>query len=221
MNLTHREALGRDDFLVTHSNAAVVALVDEWPNWLSYAAIIVGPEGSGKSHLAAVWCCASDAPMRTAASLNADEIPLLLASGTAAIEDIDDPSLNERALFHALNFAKQEGKYLLLTSKVHPQKLALKIPDLASRLMALPATNILPPDDALLRGVLVKQFADRQIAVEEGLISYILMRMPRSLASARTLVADVDRLALLEKAEITKPLVARILSQMESPDLFT
>jgi chromosomal replication initiation ATPase DnaA len=221
LDLPHRVAFGRDDFLVTRSNEAVVALVDQWPNWPSHAAIIVGPEGSGKSHLTAVWCGASKAIVTNAAALNADDIPQLLQSGAAAIEDIDDPVVNERALFHAINLAKQEGKFLLLTSKVNPQNITLKIPDLSSRLKALPVIEILPADDALLRGVLVKLFADRQIAVEEGLISYILLRMPRALATARKLVADVDKLALTEKADVTKPLVARILAQMESPDLFT
>jgi chromosomal replication initiation ATPase DnaA len=97
----------------------------------------------------------------------------------------------------------------------------LTIPDLASRLNSLPIVKILAPDDALLRGVLVKLFDDRQILVDESLVNYILVRMPRSLGTARRLVNEIDKLSLIEKSEITKPLVARVLSRLEAPGLFT
>ena len=73
---------------------------------------------------------------------------------------------------------------------------------------------------ALLRGVLVKHFADRQIGVEESVISYLMLRMPRSLDAARALVAELDRLALAEKTAVTRTLAARVLQQMTEPGLF-
>lgn len=221
LDLPHREALGRDDFLVTPSNSAAVALIDQWPDWPTYAAVILGPEGSGKSHLVEVWRQMNGAALIGIDQLKIDDVPKLLQSGTLAIEDLHGEKIDERAIFHVLNLAKQESKFLLLTSRMAPSLLDLKIPDLASRLNSLPVVQILSPDDALLRGVLVKLFADRQIAVDEGLISYILKRMPRSLGAATRLVADIDRLAMVERAEITKPLVARILAKFEAPDLFT
>ena len=219
-DLPHREAFGRDDFLVTSSNAAAIELIDQWPNWPSHAAIILGPEGSGKSHLVEVWRQRSGAALTFANQLDTDEIPHLLATGSAAIEDIYSAQSRERALFHALNLARQESKFLLLTSRFAPTEINYVIPDLASRIRALPIVQILPPNDALLRGVLVKLFADRQVMVDEGLISYILLRMPRSLGAAKSLVAAIDQRALIEKSEVTKPLVARILAEMESPELF-
>ena len=221
LDLPHREALGRDDFLVGTSNSAAVALIDQWPNWPSNAAILLGEEGSGKTHLVEVWRRRNNAALVSADELEALEVPGLLQSGALAIENIHNRKLNERALFHALNFAKQESKFLLLTSCLSPSLLPLAIPDLLSRLKSLPLIQILPPDDYLLRGVLVKLFMDRQISVEEGLINYILMRMPRSLGTARKLVADIDMLAMVEKAEITKPLVSRVLAKIEERDLFT
>ena len=221
LDLPHREALGRDDFLVGTSNSAAVALIDQWPNWPSNAAILLGEEGSGKTHLVEVWRRKNNAAMVSADELEALEVPALLQSGALAIENIHNRKLSERALFHALNFAKQESKFLLLTSCLSPSLLPLAIPDLLSRLKSLPLIQILPPDDYLLRGVLVKLFMDRQISVEEGLINYILMRMPRSLGTARKLVADIDMLAMVEKAEITKPLVSRVLAKIEERDLFT
>lgn len=221
LDLPHRVALGRNDFLVTPSNAAAVALIDQWPKWPAYGAIIEGPEGCGKSHLVEVWRQLSSAKLTTAAQIDVDGIPSLLETGAAAVEDIHLSGVEERGLFHALNLAKQESKFLLLTSAFPPEQLRFKIPDLSSRIEALPTVQILPPDDALLRGVLVKLFSDRQISVDEGLISYILMRMPRSLGAARNLVSEIDKLALTERAEVTKPLVARVIAKFETVDLFT
>ncbi len=221
LDLPHRVALGRDDFLITPSNAAAVALIDQWPKWPAYGAIIEGPEGCGKSHLLEVWRKRSQAAITAATQIDIEGIPNLLATGAAAIEDIHFNGVEERSLFHALNLAKQESKFLLLTSRFPSKQLRFKIPDLASRIEALPAVQILSPDDALLRGVLVKLFADCQISVDEGLINYILMRMPRSLGAARNLVSEIDKTALTERAEVTKPLVARVIAKFESLDLFT
>jgi chromosomal replication initiation ATPase DnaA len=221
LDLPHREALGRDDFLVTSSNMAAVELVDQWPNWPTYGAVLVGPESCGKTHLVEVWRQRSAAVKIVAKALETAEVPNLLEGNAAAIEDLHEREVDERAIFHALNFAKQEGKFILFTSRLHTHKLDFKISDLSSRLNSLPAVQIEPPDDTLLRGVLVKLFADRQLMVDEGLINYTLLRMPRSLATARRLVGKIDHLALTEKAEVSKALVARVLSKLENLDLFT
>ena len=145
----------------------------------------------------------------------------LFASKALCLEDIEVGQFDETMLFHALNLARQEGGHVLLSSRLEPAQWQVKLPDLASRLKALPVVHILPPDDALLRAVLVKQFADRQIVVDEALIGYMILRMPRSAAAARALVAEIDRQAMVERAEITRPFVAKVMARVESPDLFT
>jgi chromosomal replication initiation ATPase DnaA len=97
----------------------------------------------------------------------------------------------------------------------------LQIPDLRSRLNALPIVAILPPDDELLRGVLVKHFSDRQITVDETMISYIMLRMPRSLEAAQSLVDKIDQVAMVEKAEITRPFVGKVMAEFLSPEFDT
>ena len=218
LNLPQRQAYGREDFLVTQSNEAAVALIDDWPNWPTYGAMIIGPAGSGKSHLVEVWRQKTGAQIFTASMLTIDLAATLFDNQTLALE-IKGP-FDERAVFHLLNLARQEHGHILITSPASLQDWSVKIPDLLSRLQALPAVFILPPDDALLRGVIVKHFNDRQINVDEATISYILLRMPRSLAAARALVAQIDQQALAEHAEITRPFVSRIMTQFTSPDFF-
>lgn len=219
-DLPHRAARGRDDFLVSPSNQAAVTMIDSYPRWPHHAAAIVGPAGSGKSHLLEVWRQASGARLVSSRELAVAAIPGLLAGGALAIDDAPGERLDERALFHALNLARQEGKHLLIASDRHPPSWNASLPDLATRLMAIPVAEIGAPDDALLRGVMVKLFADRQLAVDEATVSYLLLRMPRSLAAARALVSEIDRWALEERAEITRAFAAKVLEAFADPGLF-
>jgi chromosomal replication initiation ATPase DnaA len=220
LDLAHRTALGRDDFLVTPSNAAAVAMVDRYPDWPHHGVVLLGTAGSGKSHLLEVWRQASGARLIAASEAGAEPPDQFLRSGALAIDDAPGGLLDERALFHLLNLAQQTGGHVLIASSTDPAHWQVTLPDLASRLRALAVTRLEPPDDVLLRGVLVKLFADRQIAVEEPVVSYLMLRMPRSLDAARALVADIDRLALVEKAPVTRGLAARVLQRITEPGMF-
>jgi len=220
LDLPLRTALGRDDFLVTSSNEAAVAMIDRYPDWPHHGVVLVGDGGSGKTHLLEVWRQASGARLISAAQLGSEPPDRLLETGALAIDNAPGTALDERALFHLLNLARQTGGHVLVASEADPAQWKVQLPDLASRLKALAVARLDPPDDALLRGVLVKQFADRQIAVEEAVISYLMLRMPRSLDAARLIVAELDALALAEKAAVTRTLAARVLQQMTEPGLF-
>lgn len=220
LDLPHRQAQGRDDFLVTPSNAAAVAMVDRYPDWPHYGVVLLGGAGSGKSHLLEVWRQAAGAQLISASEAGSEPPDQLLKSGALAIDNAPGAALDERALFHLLNLARQTGSHVLIASETDPAHWNVALPDLASRLKALAVARLDPPDDVLLRGVLVKLFADRQLAVEEAVVSYLMLRMPRSLEAARALVAEIDRLALVEQAAVTRGLAARVLQQMTEPGMF-
>lgn len=211
--LPHRPALGFEDFLVSESNDAAVALVDRWPEWSLGAAVISGPAGSGKSHLANVWRLKSNASVVDAEDVTTKRVPDLAASGALVIEDIGGLA-DEQALFHLLNLVREQRLQILLTSNAAPGDLEITLPDLRSRLKALPFAAIAPPDDQLLRVVLVKLFADRQLAVDPQIIAYLLLRMERSMDAARGLVAEVDRQALMMKRGVTRAVAAAALETL-------
>jgi chromosomal replication initiation ATPase DnaA len=215
-DLEHRPALGRDDFIVTPSNEAAVALIDRWPDWPHPAAIIIGPEGSGKSHLAAVWCQDADATRVKARDLDAAALAALGDGCPLAIEDADE-GFAEQTLFHAINLAREQGVSLLLTAREGPASWPVTLADLASRLKAAPQARLAPPDELLLRAVLVKLFSDRQLHVDVTVVDYMCRRMERSLSRAAELVERLDREALAEGRAITRNLAARLLAG-EAPE---
>lgn len=220
LDLPHRVAMGRDDFLVAESNAAAVAAIDAWPAWPAPATVLVGPEGSGKSHLGEVWRHRTGAAAIPAGSLMIDAVPALCARGALLVEDAPGDRLDERALFHLFNYMRESGGHLLITSRSFPAHWDIALKDLASRLRAATVVSLEAPDDRLLRAVLVKLFADRQLAVDESVLNFMILRMERSLGVARTMVDVIDRRALAEKSAVTRPLVARILGG-ETGDLFS
>jgi len=209
--LDHEESFAREDFLSGPSNAAALALIECWPQWPNRAMILTGPEGSGKSHLAAMWADAAGARCVAARALEQAAVPAMLVTGALVIEDLVAGTFDERTLFHLLNLAHEDQAFLLLTARTMPTAWKLAIRDLDSRVKALPAVSLTPPDDALLRAVLVKLFADRQIAVEESLIGYVAPRMERSFAAARAVVEALDAEALRRKRPLTRALAAEVL----------
>jgi chromosomal replication initiation ATPase DnaA len=208
--LDHGESLAREDFLSGPSNAAALALIERWPDWPSRTVLLRGPEGSGKSHLAAIWAREAGARMLSPRALDSAEVPVALATGALVLENLAERSFDEASLFHLLNLAREERAYVLITARSAPATWRVEVPDLASRLRALPVVALEAPDDALLRAVIVKLFADRQLAVDESLVAYLVTRIERSFAAARAAVAELDREALRLKRPVTRALAGEL-----------
>jgi chromosomal replication initiation ATPase DnaA len=209
--LGHRESLDRADFLCGCGNETALALIDRWTDWPARALALTGPEGAGKSHLAAIWAEASGARVIAAHALDAESVPQALATGALAVEDADRDGLDESALFHLLNLAREQAAYVLITARQPPAAWPVKLPDLVSRLRALPVAALEAPDDALLAAVLVKLFADRQLAVDERLIEFLLRHIERSFAAAQAAVAELDSEAMRLKRPVSRALAAEIM----------
>lgn len=210
--LPHAENFSREEFLIGASNEAALSLIERWPDWPDRALAIVGPEGAGKSHLASIWADIAGARRVSARVLDEINLPAALATGALVIEDAAE-QLDERALFHLLNLVRQHDAFALLTSRTPPATWRVGLPDLASRLRAIPTVELRPPEDPLLRAVMVKLFADRQLAVDEALIAYLSTRMERSFAAARAAVDELDREALRQKRPVTRALAVELLAQ--------
>lgn len=212
-DLAVRPALGVEDFLVGPSNMAAVALIDQWPDWPLRSAMVVGPADSGKSHLADVWRVRSGAEVIVGGALSETELPRLMSAPALVIADIDRGVGCETSMFHLLNIAREGRTSLLLTARTAPGELTIGLPDLRSRLRALPVAVIAHPDEAMLRAVLVKLFADRQLPVEPSVVETLASHMERTMAAANRLVADIDRMSLATRRKVTRALAHDVLAR--------
>lgn len=213
-DLPVRPALGRGDFLVSPANALALAQIDR-DDWPGGKLLLIGPEGAGKSHLAQVWATETGAVVLEAVAL--PEAPP--EASAVVVEDagkVAGDAAAETRLFHLHNHVLARGGRLLLTAATPPRRWGLTLPDLASRMEATALAAISPPDDALLSAVLVKLFADRQIAVAPGLIVWLVRRMDRSFAAARTLVAELDARALAQGGPVTRGIAREALDFLAS-----
>ena len=218
LDLPTRTALGRADFFVAPANALALTQVDAWPNWPARRLAVVGPAGAGKTHLVHVWAVRSGARVLSAGALDALDPAAVDPDASLAVEDADRLAglpeearrAAEEALFHLCNRLAVSGS-LMLTGRTAPALWEVALPDLVSRLRTAGVARLESPDDALLSALLVKLFADRQIAVAPELIRHLLGRIERSFAAAEAAVAVLDRAGLSRKRPITPRLAAEVL----------
>ncbi len=211
--LPHAESLSRDDFLEGSANAEALGLIDSWPDWPNRVMLLAGPEGSGKSHLAAIWAEEAGARSTMAHALAAATVPGALATGAVVVEDLAPGNFDERALFHLLNLAREDGAYVLITARTMPVAMEIALRDLRSRLRAVPVVQLKAPDDHLFRALIVKFCADRQMSIDENVVSYIASRIERSFVAARRTVELLDSEALRLGRPVTRALAAELLRE--------
>ncbi|KQT46622.1 hypothetical protein ASG52_12965 [Methylobacterium sp. Leaf456] len=206
---------GAEDFLVSPSNEDAYGLIEAWPDWPDTVFLLRGPPGSGKSHLASIWASRAQAWTVAAADIDGERVAHLISNGALVVEDVDrEAGRDEATLFHLLNLARERRFPVLLTASGPVDGFGLKVADLRSRLRLAPGAEIGPPDDGLLKAVIVKLFVDRQLVVDLSVVEALALRIDRSLARAREVVAELDRDALGRRRRISKPLALAVLDRL-------
>lgn len=217
LKLSFRPAQAREDFVVASCNELAVNWVDRWPDWPGHGLILHGPSGCGKTHLAAVWQAQSEAVILSDGALDLQTGRGLAETGGALLlEDVDArlaavPAWEE-TLLHLYNAARAAGGSLLMTAACHPTDWRLSLPDLRSRVNALPAAGIELPDDGLLESVMRKRFEDRQMAIKPDLVRYVLPRIERSFSAVHDFVDRIDRVALERRRKVNRALAVELLN---------
>jgi DnaA regulatory inactivator Hda len=213
LNISHPPVFSDSNFVISGCNRDAWQWLESWPNWPAHGFYLYGPQGSGKSHLAHIWARKAQARVLDCTSLADEDLASL--HGNLLIEDIEQLK-DEQILFHIYNTAKEQGDFLLLTSRLPVRELPFSLPDLTSRLAALPSTTIMEADDDALAAALRKQLADRQMKVADEVIAYLLPRTSRSFYKIRELVEKLDRASLAERKNLTIPYVRHFLSLPQS-----
>jgi chromosomal replication initiation ATPase DnaA len=213
LELDHEPSFALEDFIVSETNKVAFETIKSWPDWQYHVAALIGPEASGKSHLAISWAKNSNATVFTKSKIpQVEEIEHL---GNIVLEDVYLAPDDEHSLFHLINWSKENNRYLLLTSRDEPTSWKIDLPDLKSRLSLVQVANIQSPDDQLLMILLAKMFTDRQLNVDLSVINFMIPRMERSFSAARELVAAMDAKALSKKKAITQKIAKECLIEMK------
>lgn len=209
-------AFDAKDFIVSSSNEEAYLWLQAWPDWSYPCVAIYGESGCGKTHLSSIWQTATGARYLSAEDFNAAALDILFEEPGLFI--LDDAHLinREEKFFHFYNHLMSIQGNLLLLSPLAPAHWKMTLPDLRSRLNAMPAIKIFPPDEALLTQVIQKLFTDLQLKVDDAVINFLTKHMERSFKSARLWTTALNTFAMTQKRGITIPVVREILSQ---PDL--
>ena len=212
--------LSRSAFARAPANVAAAAFVEAWPDWPAPAAAIWGPAYSGKTHLGAIWAERAGA-LRVPLHVPLHEFcEAHLAEGLAQPlwldEEVGQAGLDETALFHLLNLVREENGACLITSRAAPAKWDVRLPDLASRLKALPVFEIGAPDDTLLQAILTKRFDDMGIDADPSVMKYLLKRMERSYEAAANVARAFEERTLAAHRRATIALASDVLDDLEA-----
>lgn len=206
LEFPHRPDYGEAAFVPAESNAAARLWLDRSDEWPCGRLALWGEAGCGKTHLLRIW-----AQRRGAVPIEGADLRGTRLSGPLAIDDAS--AADEQALLHALNEAGEDGRPALLADRLPPARWATSLPDLASRLRAMTAAQIEPAEDALLRMLLARLLADRQLAVAEPVQDWVLARLPRTPAAVLAAAVALDRAGLAAGARITRALAAEALAE--------
>ena len=174
----HREGAG-EDFLVGSSNQTAVRHLEHHATWPVRASVLTGPRGSGRTTLAH-----------------------LFARSTGA--EVIDPvaGVTDDAIFHAWNRAQDLRRPLLLVSDTLPASWPVALPDLRSRLMAVPVATIGEPDDDLALSLIERLFAKRATPIAPELPAFLVARIERSYDAIHRVVRLLDEAALAERKRV-------------------
>lgn len=201
-----------NDFVPSKSNEEAYQWVNQWPQWPTHALILHGPKGCGKTHLAHIWSEKAGAQLLSSRQWSDFDLGQWSEKPCSLILDQIELPVNQEALLHLYNFVKEQQKFLLITTETTPKKWQLTLADLSSRLYATPAVAIHQPDDALLKAIMIKLFADQQMVVSANVIDYILPRIERSFESVKSIVQKINAHALAKQRKITIPLVREVVA---------
>lgn len=200
-----------ENFYISKSNEDVVSLLQRWPRWDGRIQLVYGPKGSGRTHIAHLWRNESRASFVDNSVLKLDYLEEYVAQNPFLILDNADQVTNYKGLLHLYNLVQEHQGYLLLTAEKPVKDWDIPLADLASRLQSIPATELLAPDDNLIKALLIKRFSDLQLKVPENVLLFIVKHIHRSYSTIQSTTQILSEKSLEFRRNLTLPLVKEVL----------
>ena len=208
----HR-AYKKEDFYVSPSNEEAFDFIKSWPKWIKRIVNIFGPSGSGKSHLASILKSKTKCLEILPKDLNENIISEFKTKEALIIENFNE-KISEEILFSLWNTALQDNKYFLINSIKPINSYKFKLPDLVSRIKSSLSIGIKLPSDDLISAIIVKNFSDKQIIVEEKHIDYIIKRIDRSYEKISQFILTLDKYSLKKGSPFALKMIKEVLKMI-------
>ncbi len=209
----HRPHLRAEDFLDAPSNAAARAWLDRTAEWPMRRLALFGEGAVGKTHLLHIWAARRGGLVMDGLSLGRQTLAFAPPTAPLAIDNADETAAVP--LLHVLNAAAESGYPVLLAAREAPARWPVGLPDLASRLKAILAVCVAAPGEGLLRSILMRMLAERQLAVPEPVQEWMLTRLPRTPDALREAAGRFDRESLTAGKSSPRAIAARVVRQMQ------
>jgi len=205
-----------DTLVVSEANRDAAQMLTGWRSWPGGALALVGPQGSGKSHLALAWALEAGARQLTG-DVSPDEAAATFAEseGRILIDDAETEA-NEAALWRVLDLARGRGGSVLLVGATAPGLWPVSLPDLRSRLAALPVARLREPDEALMDVVLRRICREQFILLSDDAAQYLVRRLPRTFAAAQAWAAALDAELVRGAKPVSQAGAKRALQRMQA-----
>ena len=182
-----------ETLVVGEANRDAARLLTEWRAWPRGALALVGPRGSGKTHLALAWALEAGARHLSAAADAEEGAATFRESAGRIIIDNAHGARNEAMLWRVLDLSAAQGGAVLLVGASPPATWTVALPDLRSRLAALPVALLKEPDEALMAVVLRRICREQFIQLSDDAAQYLVRRLPRTFAAAQAWAAALDQ----------------------------
>ncbi|WP_183479814.1 chromosomal replication initiator DnaA [Komagataeibacter kakiaceti] len=216
----HTPRFAASDFVFSAANAAARSWLLGPTPWPERRLALWGAAGTGKTHLMEIWAARHAARLLHGRHLSHAHVAALFTAGAGgrpvmalALDGADDCG-DERALLHLLNTAREQGIALLLGGRAPPARWPVALPDLASRLRATMAVAIRQPGDGVLRVLLLRLLAERQIVVSQPVVEWLLRRLPRTALAMQEAARRLDHAAMAAGTPVTRVLATQALADM-------
>ena len=201
-----------DDFYISKSNESALIMLNKWPRWEKKFLNIYGERHSGKTHLVNIFLKKFKGLKLEANELKNDDLKKIKLHENIVIENLGK-NIDEKFIYTIFNFIDQENKYLIITSIKSIAEINFDLNDLRSRAKNFILQDIKKPDDKLMFALIFKSLSDRQISLDQKLISYIIKRIERSYGEINDFIYKIDELSLKKKKSIDLKLIKQVLGE--------
>ncbi len=201
------------DFFVSSNNFSAYKLIESWPNWPGKWVNIIGPTGSGKTHLSKILE-KKIKRLKVIDETNVNEkIISELRNFDCLIIDNFKNKIEDKLLYSILNQSKQLENFIVINSKLQLNKFEIKLKDLKSRFNSFIFIGIDLPTDDLLQVIISKSFSDKQINLNPKVSEYIVKNVDRSYEKMFKFLSDLDEFSLSSGKSININLIKKVLNQ--------